>query len=274
MSANSLGVRILYGTVPGRALLDVIQKTRAERLLVRFLHSGASRVIVPAFARLNGIPAEEWRGRGFASYRDFFIRKRERIAVDETPDRLISPCDGWLSVYPITPESVFSIKGSRYHVADLLQDETLAERFRGGTCMILRLCTYDYHRYCYIDDAVLGENHFIPGELHSVQPLACETVPVFTRNRRSWVRMDTAHFGTVVQTEIGALVVGGIVNHDASCAVRRGAEKGRFDLSGSTIVLFFEPGRVTLREPFARALEVCEEARVSIGQWIGNGGGR
>ena len=131
MSANSLGVRILYGTVPGRALLDVIQKTRAERLLVRFLHSGASRVIVPAFARLNGIPAEEWRGRGFASYRDFFIRKREHIAVDETPDRLISPCDGWLSVYPITPERVFSIKGSRYRVADLLQDETLAERFRG-----------------------------------------------------------------------------------------------------------------------------------------------
>ena len=83
--------------------------------------------------------------------------------------------------------------------------------------------------------------------------------------------MDTAHFGTVIQTEIGALVVGGIVNHREQNTFSRGEEKGHFDLAGSTIVLLFEPDRVTLRPELARALEQCEEVRVEEGMWIGNG---
>lgn len=271
MSGNDSVMRFLYGTVPGRAALGLIQKTRAERVAVRFLHSPLSRPLIARFARAHHIPEDQWRGRKFRSCREFFIRRLDRDA-DMTPDHLISPCDGWLSVFPIEETSSFSIKRSRYRVADLLGDAQLAERFRGGMCMIFRLCASDYHRYCFIDDAVLGENHFIPGVLHSVQPIACERYPVYTLNRRSWCRMDTEHFGTVVQTEIGALVVGGIVNHHANCAVHRGEEKGYFDLAGSTITLFFEPGRVTLRPEFARALRDCDEVRVERGQWIGNGG--
>ena len=273
MSANSPGIRFLYGTVPGRALLDFIQKTRAERAFVRFLHSPLSRPLIPGFARSNHIPEHEWRGKQFGSYRDFFARTRDDLTVDRTPDHLVSPCDGWLSVFPIEENSSFAIKHSRYRVADFLQDEALAERYRGGTCMIFRLCASDYHHYCYIDDGTQGENHFIPGVLHSVQPIVCAQYPVYTINRRSWCVLETDHFGTVVQTEIGALVVGGIVNPNASCAIRRGEEEGHFDLAGSTIVLLFEPGRVTLRDEFARALRVCDEVRVELGQWIGNGGG-
>ena len=271
MSGSSSGVRFLYGTVPGRVLLDLIQKTRAERLFVRLLRSGLSRALVPYYAKTLRIPDSEWRGKDFASCRELFVRKRDDITVDMTPDRLVSPCDGWLSVFPIEADSSFAIKHSHYRIADLLDDASLAERYRGGTCMVFRLCASDYHRYCYIDDGTQGENHFIPGELHSVQPIVLERYPVFTLNRRSWCAMDTAHFGTVVQTEIGALVVGGIVNHRSDCAVRRGEEKGHFDLAGSTITLLFEPGRVTLREELRRALEVCEEVRVELGQWIGNG---
>ena len=262
-------MQFLYGTVPGRAMLDAIQKTRAERVFVRFLHSPLSRCLIPGFARSNHIPEEEWRGRHYDSYRDFFVRVRHDRAVDMQPDHLVSPCDAWLSVFPITENSTFAIKHSHYRVADFLQDEALAERYCGGTCMIFRLCASDYHRYCYIDDGTQGENHFIPGVLHSVQPIACAQYPVYTINRRSWCAMETAHFGTVVQTEIGALVVGGIVNHHENCAVRRGEEKGHFDLAGSTIVLLFEPGRVELREAFARALRDCDEVRVELGQWIG-----
>lgn len=263
------GIRFLYGTVPGRTLLDFIQKTRAERAFVRFLHSPLSRPLIPGFARSNHIPEREWRGKHFDSYRDFFARTRDDLTVDRTPEHLVSPCDGWLSVFPIADNSTFAIKHSHYRVADFLQDAALAERYRGGTCMIFRLCASDYHHYCYIDDGRQGENHFIPGVLHSVQPVACAQYPVYTINRRSWCVLETANFGTVVQTEIGALVVGGIVNPNADCAVRRGEEKGHFDLAGSTIVLLFEPGRVTLRDEFSRALQVCDEVRVELGQWIG-----
>ena len=269
MSGSGSVMRLLYGTVPGRAVLQLIQNTRAERVFVRFLHAPVSRLLIPAFAKANHIPEEEWRGRRFASYRDFFIRKRDDCAVDPTPERLVSPCDGWLSAFPIGEDSTFAIKHSRYRVADLLEDASLAERFRGGMCLILRLCASDYHRYCWIDDGTVGENHRIPGILHSVQPIACEQYPVYTLNRRSWCAIETAHFGTVVQTEIGALVVGGIENYRENCAVRRGEEKGHFDLAGSTITLFFEPGRIALRPELMRALQVCEEVRVQYGQWIG-----
>lgn len=262
-------VRFLYGTVPGRALLDYVQRTRAERAFVRFLHSPLSRALIPCFAGVNHIPEDEWRGRHYDSYRDFFVRVRHDRAVDMTGSHLVSPCDGWLSVFSISADSSFSIKHSRYRVADFLSDAALAERYQGGVCMVFRLCASDYHRYCYIDDGTQGENHFIPGVLHSVQPIACEQYPVYTINRRSWCAMETKHFGTVVQTEIGALVVGGIVNHRENCEIRRGEEKGHFDLAGSTIVLLFEPGRVALREEFARALRVCDEVRVELGQWIG-----
>ena len=269
MSANGPGVSFLYGTAPGRALLDAIQKTRAERVFVAFLRSGLSRPLIPYFARKHRIPIEP--GSRFGSFRDFFARTRADLPTDQTPEHLVSPCDGWLSVFPIEENSSFAIKHSRYRVADLIEDAALAERFRGGTCMVLRLCASDYHHYSYIDDGGQGENHFIPGVLHSVQPIACDTFPVFTLNRRCWCRMDTQHFGTVIQTEIGALVVGGIVNHRENCTFRRGEEKGHFDLSGSTITLLFERDRVRLRPELERALRVCDEVRVEQGMWIGSG---
>ncbi len=75
--------------------------------------------------------------------------------------------------------------------------------------------------------------------LHSVQPAAYETYPVFILNRRSWSLMATESFGPVIQTEIGALIVGGISNCIENSRVVRGSEKGHFELAGSTIVLLF-----------------------------------
>ena len=132
---------------------------------------------------------------------------------------------------------------------------------------MLRLCPSDYHHYCYIDDGFQGENHFIPGVLHSVQPIACEKYPVFALNRRSWTLLHTDHFGPVVQTEIGALVVGGIVNLRENQSVRRGEEKGYFELAGSTITLLFQKGRIRLKPELLAALE-CGEVQVRQGQWI------
>ena len=101
-----------------------------------------------------------------------------------------------------------------------------------------------------------------------MQPIACETYPVYTLNRRCWCLLDTEHFGPVVQTEIGALIVGGIVNNEGNTRFSRGMEKGRFDLAGSTIVLLFEPDRIRLRPEAAEQLCEGREMRVELGMWI------
>ena len=147
-------------------------------------------------------------------------------------------------------------------------DAALAERYRDGTCLLFRLCAYDYHHYAYIDGGRQGQNHYIEGQLHSVQPIASEHYPIFTLNRRSWCVLDTDHFGPVVQTEIGALVVGGIVNRPQG-PMARGQEKGYFDLCGSTITLLFEKGRAALLPELAERTAEGREVRVEQGQWIG-----
>lgn len=104
-------------------------------------------------------------------------------------------------------------KGSRYRVSDLLNDSELAKRFKNGICLVFRLEARDYHRYCYIDDCYRHDSHYIEGELHSVQPIALENYPVFALNRRLWNLLETKNFGPIVQTEIGALLVGGFSNN-------------------------------------------------------------
>lgn len=266
---TSGAVGFLYGTVPGRLLLKGLLATRADRLAVAFLRSRASRWVVPLYARRHGVDLSPWGKEGFASFQDFFRRTGGETLFDPAPERLISPCDGWLSAYPLRADSSFAIKQSHYRLADLLQDEALARRYAGGDCLIFRLCPSDYHHYCYIDSGYQGENHPIPGQLHSVQPIACETYPVYVLNRRCWTLLETEHFGPVVQTEIGALVVGGICNPWENRFFRKGEEKGCFELSGSTIVLLLERDRVRLRPELQLRL-AQGEVRVRQGMWIGS----
>lgn len=269
MSNTSGFVGFLYGTAFGRAILKTIMHTGADRIMVGFLRSRASRPVIKRYALKNGITVSEEELKGFRSFRDFFARNSSRKSVDFDPKHLISPCDGWLSTYPIRPDSTFEIKGSEYRTQDLVTDRDLAERYMNGTCIVIRLCASDFHHYCFIDDGWQGRNHFIPGELHSVQPYALAKYPVFALNRRSWCILDTDNFGPVAQTEIAALVVGGIVNDKENERVRRGEEKGRFELAGSTIVLMFEPDRIRLLPEFSGGT-VDNEIRVKQGMWIGS----
>ena len=129
---NDKSIRFLYGTVFGRGLLKLIQKLRADRLIVRFLRSSRSRLFTVWYVRRHNIPISREELRQYSSFRDFFARKKDFGRVDVTPGHLISPCDGWLSVYPITEGSSFAIKGSRYRVEDLLEDPVLAKNYKGG----------------------------------------------------------------------------------------------------------------------------------------------
>ena len=269
MKNTSGSVNFLYGTAVGRFILKVIMNLHLDRIAVWFFHSPMSKVMNNWFIRKNGIQVTEEEKADFRSYRDLFARQKTDIPFDETPQHLISPCDGWLSVFRINENSSFAIKNSHYRISDFLQDEELAKKYIDGDCLIFRLCVQDYHHYCYIDNGYQGKNHFIPGQLHSVQPIACETYPVFVLNRRSWCLMETENFGPVVQCEIGALVVGGIENEKENAAFTKGTEKGHFELAGSTIILLFEKGQIELKEEILAQLSEAEEARVKLGQWIG-----
>lgn len=267
-SKNDPGVEFLYGNAFGRILLKIFMKSHMDRLVVRYLKSGLSKGMVRSYAKKHDIPLNPEQLKAFRSFREFFIRSSDNLVIDTNPRHLISPCDGYLSAFRINEDSSFSIKASQYRISELLQDEELAKTYQGGTCLIFRLCASDYHHYCYIDNGRLGQSHEIPGVLHSVQPIVCEKLPVFVLNKRCWTLLETENFGLVVQTEIGALIVGGIVNNNTDI-FRRGEEKGRFELAGSTIVLLFQKDRMRLSSEITDALKSCDEVRVAYGSHIG-----
>lgn len=271
---NNIALRFLYRTLPGRAMLKLLTRPGLSRLAGRYLDSRASRWLIPLAIRAWHVELSEFESRDYPSFNAFFTRRRrlEYMRIDMQPERLISPCDGLLSACPIDSGSRFFIKGSHYGIGELLGDGSRAEGFAGGDCLIFRLTPANYHRYCFIDSAVLAASGTIPGVLHCVRPIACECEPVYVRNSRAWTLLRTEHFGAVAQIEIGALLVGRIVNEalGAGARVRRGQEKGRFEFGGSTIVLLFEPGRIALDAAIRTQLERGGEYPVRQGQAIGS----
>lgn len=261
----------LYRTRSGRIVLRALVRPRISRAAGRFLDSRMSRRYIPRFARKNNIDLSEAVDREYVSFNDFFTRDLKAGArpIVMDPDCLVSPCDSLLTVFPIEDNSFFCIKDSHYSVASLLQNEELAKRFCGGICAIFRLTVSDYHRYCYFDSGVKEQNHFIQGKLHTVNPISTELYPIYKTNSREYTVLHTDHFGDVVQMEVGALLVGRIVNYHQEHRFARGEEKGRFEFGGSTIVLLFEKDTVRFPDELFEFSAKGYEKKVKMGEVVG-----
>lgn len=135
--------------------------------------------------------------------------------------------------------------------------------------MVFRLCVDHYHRYCYVDSGKKSSNIFIPGRLHTVRPIALRNIPVFTENSREYTAIRSANFGTLIQMEVGAMLVGRIANHEEKGSAIRGKEKGYFQYGGSTIIVLAEPERVQIRKDILQNSEFGEETPVIMGEVIG-----
>lgn len=264
-------LRYLYHTRSGRVICRAMAARPVSKVCGRFLDSRMSKFLIHGFVHLNGIDLDEYVPVKYRCFNDCFTReiRPENRPVDQTPEHLVSPCDGLLSVWHIRDDLIMPIKQSRYTLTDLLQNKELAERYRDGICMVFRLCVNHYHRYCYPDSGMKGESRVIPGKLHTVRPIATRGVPVYTENCREYTVLRSRHFGDIVQMEVGAMLVGKICNREETGYVCRGEEKGYFAYGGSTIVLLFQKDRVRLDDWIFEAAEAQKEIPVKMGQWIG-----
>lgn len=237
-------LRLLYGTAPGRAALRVLTKPLVSQLAGAALEHPLSTVAIPPFVASKHIRMEDFAEEKYRSFNAFFTRpiKPEARPVDYDPAALIAPCDAKLTVVPITEHTRFTVKGTEYSLSAFLGCGKLAKQFDGGLCMIFRLTPDDYHRYCYPDDCRPGKTRCIEGVLHTVNPVSAKYVKVYHENTRTVTLLHTAHFGKVLQIEVGAMMVGRIVNHPHGKWVARGVEKGYFEFGGSTVVMILEAG--------------------------------
>ena len=262
------GLEFLYKTKAGRIILRPMVSRPVSALSGKLMDAKASKVLIRSFVKKNGIRVEDYELDNINCFNDFFCRKIKAglRPVSPDPSHLISPCDGLLSVYKISSDTVLNVKQSEFTVSGLLRNEALAREFDGGYALVFRLCVTHYHRYIYFDSGRQLENVKLSGIYHTVRPVALEQYPVFVQNTREYEVIDTDNFGRAVQMEVGAMLVGRIANDKTSaCEVTRGEEKGHFEYGGSTIILLIQKDKADIDDCYITSSEVP----VVMGQTIG-----
>lgn len=272
---NQKSLSFLYKTAVGRFLLKFITQPLISRIYGKYNDSNLSKRKISKFIREYQILTRDYEKREYHSFNDFFCRKlidgKRKISSNSTD--FISGCDSRVMVYSIDENLTFPIKGSRYTISSILQDEDLAQRYKGGLCIVFRLCVDDYHRYSFFDSGTIHSSYSVPGRLHTVSPIVYDHYQVFQENSRQVSVLDTKHFGIVTQIEVGALMVGRIVNHPIQ-NFKRGQEKGYFEFGGSTIVLLIEEGMVEIDPLILEYSNQGIEVKVQLGTVIGKRGKR
>ena len=210
----------------------------------------------------------------FSSFNDFFTRKLLNTARPITDNRniLTSPGDGKALAYEnIDIDNLIQVKGYTYSLKELICDEALAKKYAGGTCLVLRLCPTDYHRFHFIDDGICSPSKQIKGDYYSVNPIALNKIAqIFCRNKREISLFNSDNFGNVIILEVGATGVGSIVQtYTANERAYKGDEKGYFKFGGSTTILFFEPNTVKIDDDIITQTNMGFESAVLMGENIG-----
>ncbi|MBR6404969.1 MAG: phosphatidylserine decarboxylase [Lachnospiraceae bacterium] len=262
--------RYIYGHAWTRALLKPLLRPGFSRFAGFFMDRGASRVLIRSFIRKNGIDMTQFEERRFASFNDFFTRAvlPDKRPLPDGEKALFSPCDAYLTVLPVTEDLRFTVKHTEYSLSEFLQSEETAEKFNGGTLLLYRLSVQHYHRYHFFDSGKIEKEYRIPGALHTVQPSANDARPIYKENTRCVSVLSTEHFGMVIQTEVGALLVGRITNNPVK-DFKRGDEKGRFEFGGSTVIVVLEKDAAEIDGAYINASKDGLETEVRFGTRIG-----
>lgn len=210
----------------------------------------------------------------FKNFNEFFIRKltSEARPIDKTPEALVSLGDGRLFAYEnIAMDKIIQVKGFAYSLKELLLNKTTAEKYQGGTCLVLRLCPTDYHRFHFVDSGICDKTTKIKGDYYSVNPIALKRIPeLYCRNKREWSTFHSNNFGDILYVEVGATCVGTIVQtYSPGEKVEKGSEKGYFKFGGSTVIMFLEKDMIKIDEDIITQTSLGFETKVKMGEKIG-----
>ena len=262
-------MRFAYENPVGRALTKAILcRSFVSNLYAAWQKSCLSKGKVRKFVAQYHISLDDCTAQEFPNFNAFFTRQRKNYVNQTAEKELPAIADSKLTALPIDKNRVFTVKGVPYTAAELLENEKLAAEYAGGICLIFRLSPDDYHRYVYPDGGTQEKTVAIKGVLHSVNPIA-GSLGVYRRNARRYTVLHTAHFGDVVQMEVGALLVGKICNHNETAgSFAKLQEKGYFEYGGSTVILLLKKDAVTVDADILQYSAKGIETKVKIGERI------
>lgn len=239
-------LRRLAGTRLGRLGGDLLfSRGLFSQIATWYSHAAGSRSRIDGFIDAFGVDMSEYDTRDYESFNDFFVRTFREGArrFDSDPRRLPAWAEGaCLAWERLSIDQTFPVKGQYLTAAALMDDAEAAAPFADGPALLIRLRPQDYHRFHHVDGGPVRRRWQVPGRLYTVNLLALRDRPdTLVRNRRQVTLQDSENFGRLAYVEVGAVLVGRIVQTGTDQPAR-GDEKGYFEYGGSTVVLFGEPG--------------------------------
>jgi phosphatidylserine decarboxylase len=259
--------------VPRRLATQLVGRiSKVTNPLVRDLSIGLWR----AFANPN---LDEAAKTSFDSLHECFIRELKPGVrrVDPDPAILASPCDAIVNACGrVQGNQLVQAKGITYTLDELLDDPALADRYRDGCYVTLRLTSSMYHRFHAPHDLRVTHVNYISGDTFNTNPSTVKRVDkLYCKNERAVVQTVLAAGGhAVTLVPVASILVASMrlrfldvplhLAYDGPRSVpcdapfAKGQEMGWFEL-GSTIIVFAPRG-------FSLCDGIAETAVIRMGQ--------
>lgn len=263
-------IRWLYYNPFGKLSLDlVVKKKFLSKFYGKMMDSKKSTKKIRPFIEDMDIDMSFYNDTIFSSFNHFFARKiKPSVRVVDTANNiLVSPADGKLLAF--TGVDDFLVKGFEFDILKFTKDKELSKIFLDGDIVIIRLSPTDYHRFHFPISGKISLLKKINGNLYSVSPLALSCIAdIFLRNKREFVVISSRQFGKILMAEVGATMVGSIVQTYKGKIAVKGEEKGFFKFGGSSIVLIFEKGKIEIDKDLLQNTKDGFETFVRMGERI------
>ncbi len=259
-------LKFAYETLLGRTLWSVLfgSKTISAWMGKRY-DSPKSKKAIQTLAAIPGCQVDEAEKpiEDYQSFNEFFTR-RLKPGARPIGEGVVSPADGRLMLYlNADADRPFPLKGATKNLREVFGPNGAADVTEGRyDIAVVRLAPVDYHRFHFPYDCKTPESvQVIPGEYHSVNPIALLKRPdVYADNERQILACE-ADFGRFWLVDVGAFGVGTIVQTYTGEQHAKGDEKGWFKFGGSTVILITRTGALTYDDDIVRnsanGLETC-----------------
>ncbi|WP_413230633.1 phosphatidylserine decarboxylase [Halobacteriovorax sp. RT-2-2] len=247
-------INFLYGNPLGKLISGAITSSIVSCMYGEIQNMNFTKNKVPKFVKDYQINMDDFlptEGRSkddpYGSFNEFFIRRfkeGKRPFLDEA-DSMSSFAEArYFGYESINNQVKIPVKGKFLNSTELLQNSKWESVFEDGPLLLARLCPVDYHRFHYPLDGEVIDYYKIGGGYHSVNPLALRKKnDIFSTNIREVTVMQTKEFGKIAYVEVGATMVGRIVQSSDLTTFKRGDEKGYFLFGGSTVIVIGEKGK-------------------------------
>ncbi len=204
------------------------------------------------------------------TWRQVFCRKIrywETRPLPLDPRAILSPADSRVITGPLHEGQPLPIKNKFFDLDELVGPETgVQHKFRDGQWAIFRLTPENYHYNHVPVSGVVTAIYSLEGGYHSCNPTVAQSgFDSLSKNLRVVTLIDTevpggSRVGTMAMIEVTALLIGKVEQCYSQHAyddplevykglfLHRGAVKSLFEPGSSTIVLLFEPNRISVDE--------------------------